>query len=98
LPDMSGTLRLGYDTLEKLLEGLAGIGMVRRVEGNGWVLTRDAGHIRVSELIRLFVLDRDSLPPGEDGDTLRQWLVSCAGQLEQSTDITLQDLLAQQAA
>jgi membrane protein len=98
LPDMSRTLRLGYDMLEKLLEELAGVGMVRKVEGNGWVLTRDPDHIRVSELIRLFVLDRDSLLPGNNHDALQQWLVSRADRLEQDTDITLQELLARQAA
>lgn len=96
LPRLSRTLRLGYDTLEKMLDELAGAGMVRRVEGNGWVLTRDASHIFVSELVRLFMFDRNSLPAAGEHDGIRQWLVSRAIELEQNTDITLYQLLARQ--
>jgi membrane protein len=98
LPELARPLRLGYDTLERILEELASADMVRKVEGNGWVMARDPGHIRVSELLRLFVLDRDSLPHGKTDDPLQQWLVSCAGQFEQSADLTLQQLFAQPAA
>jgi membrane protein len=98
LPGLSRSLRLGYDTLEKVLEELASVDLVRKVEGNGWVLLRDAGHIRVNELLRLFVLNHDSLPAGINGDPLQNWLVECAGQLEQSADITLQELFARRAA
>jgi membrane protein len=98
LPELARPLRLGYDTLERILEELESADMVRKVEGNGWVMARDPGHIRVSELLRLFVLDRDSLPPGKTDDPLQRWLVSCAGQLEQSADLTLQQLFAQPAA
>lgn len=97
LPGLSRTLRLGYDTLEKMLDELSGAGMVRRVEGNGWVLSRDAGHIFVSELVRLFMFDRDSLPAAGEQDGIRRWLVSRATELEQNTDISLHELLARQA-
>jgi len=59
---------------------------------------RDADHIRVNELLRLFVLNRDALPAGKNDDPLQHWLGDCAGQLEQSTDITLHELFARQAA
>ena len=98
LPELSKSLRLGYDTIERILDELVGVNMVRKVEGNGWVLMRDANHIRVTELIRLYVLNRDSLPAGKNNDPLQHWLVACAGQFEQSTDITLQDLFARHAA
>jgi membrane protein len=98
LPELSKSLRLGYDTLERILEELTSVDMVRKVEGNGWVLMRDANHIRVNELLRLFVLNRDSLPARENGDPLQHWLVACAMQLEQNMDITLQELFARQAA
>ena len=97
-PALSKTLRLGYDVLEKILEKLASADMVRKAEGSGWMLIRDAKHIRATELLRLFVFDRDSLSTGKNDDPLKQWLVSCAGQLEQSTDITLHDLFARRVA
>jgi membrane protein len=98
LPELSRSLRLGYDTLEKILEKLASVDMVRKVEGNGWVLLRDASHIRANELLRLFVLNRDSLSAETNGDPLQHWLVAYAGQLEHSADITLQELFEQKAA
>jgi len=98
LPELSRTLRLGYDELEKILEDLAGADMVRKAEGGGWILMRDVNHIRATELLRLFVLDPGSLDGKQSGDPLQQWLAACAGQLEQSTDITLQELFVRQAA
>ena len=97
-PALSRTLRLGYDVLEKILEKLASADMVRKAEGSGWMLIRDAKHIRATELLRLFVFDRDSLSTGKNDDPLQQWLVSCAGRLEKSADITLHDLFARRVA
>ncbi len=96
-PEMSRSLHLGYDTLENILEKLAGVDMVCNVEGNGWLLMRGVSHIRAAELLRLFVLDRGSLPAGGDEDPLRQWIAACAGQFEQSADLTLQELFARSA-
>jgi membrane protein len=93
-PEFSRSLHLGYDILEKILEKLASADMVRKAEGQGWLLMRDMGHIRAAELLRLFVLDRGSLPAGQDDDPLRKWLIGCAGQLEQGADLTLQELFA----
>ena len=96
-PELSRSLHLGYDVLEKTLEKLASADMVRKAEGQGWLLMRDANHIRAAELLRLFVLDSGSLPAGRGDDPLRQWIAACAGQLEQSADLTLQELFARSA-
>lgn len=98
LPELSKSLHLGFDMLEKILENLARAGMVRKAEGQGWLLMRDANHIRTAELLRLFVLDRGSLPAERDDDPLQQWLAACAGQLEQNVDVTLHELFARKPA
>lgn len=98
LPELSKSLRLGYDALEKILEDLAGADMVRKVEGSGWLLMRDVNHIRATELLHLFVLDRGALPARQNDDPLQQWLAVCAQQFDQNTDITLRELFARQAA
>lgn len=98
LPELSKSMLLGYDTLETILEELSGVDMVSKLEGNGWVLTREASHIRLTELVRLYVLDRESLPPGKNDDPSKNWLAACAAELEQGTDITLQELFARQTA
>lgn len=98
LPELSRSLHLSYDSLEDILVKLAGADMVRRVEGEGWLMMRDARHIRTAELLRLFVLDRDSLSAGHGDDTLRQWLADCAGNLERDADMSLRELFARSAA
>lgn len=97
-PEMSKSLHIGYDELERILEKLASADMVRKAEGQGWLLMRDANHIRASELLHLFVLDRGSLPAKQNDDPLQQWLAARADQLEQSTDITLHELFARRSA
>ncbi len=94
LLELSGSLHLGYDVLERILEKLANADMVRKAEEQGWLLMRDASHIRAAELSRLFVLDRGALPAGRDDDPLRQWIAACAGRLEQDAGLTLHELFA----
>lgn len=95
--EISRSLHISYDELERILEKLAGADMVRKVTGQGWLLMRDANQIRAKELLRLFVLDRDKLHAKQINDPLRQWLEACADQIEQCTDITLQELFTRQA-
>ncbi|MEO8332483.1 MAG: YihY family inner membrane protein [Gallionella sp.] len=93
-PEMSKSLQIGYDELERILEKLAGASMVRKAEGQGWLLMRDANRIRASELLRLFVLDNGISLTEPSDDPLRRWISSCTGQLEKNTDLSLQELLA----
>lgn len=94
LPELSRSLHLSYDALEAVLEKLEQADMIRKVEGDGWLMMRDAAHIRTAELLRLFVLDAASLPAGEEGSPLRQWLAESAILLEQGADMSLQELFA----
>lgn len=91
---LSKSLHLDFDELEKILEKLAGADMVRKAEGQGWLLARDANHIRASELLHLFVLDSGDLASEPGDDPLRQWFHDCARQLEMSTDLSLRELFA----
>ncbi|MBI5439003.1 MAG: YihY family inner membrane protein [Nitrosomonadales bacterium] len=92
-PEMSKSLRLGYDALEEVLDKLESADIVRKSDGNAWLLMRDVGHIRTSELMRLFVLNA-SLPTGKSDDPLQRWFANCVWQLEQNADLTLQELFA----
>ena len=98
LPELSQSLHLGYDVLENIFEDLANADIVRKAEGNGWLLMRDMNYMRATELLHLFVLDHGSLQAMQGDDPLRQWLEACTEQLDQRTDITLQELFARQAA
>jgi hypothetical protein len=59
---------------------------------------RDVNQIRARELLKLFVLDRDSLPARQISDPLQQWLAACTDQMDQHTDVTLQELFTRQTA
>jgi DNA-binding IscR family transcriptional regulator len=92
IPALSISLHLGFYTLEEIMERLASADLVRKAEGQGWLMIKDAGHVRATQLLHLFVLDRSVLLAEQGDDPLKQWLASCAAQLEQSTDVSLQSL------
>lgn len=98
ITELSRSLHIGYDTLEMILDKLAGAEMVRNVEGQEWLLMRDVGNIRTSELLRLFVLDSVQISAGKDAEPIRQWLASSARQLEQHNDLSLRELFARNPA
>lgn len=98
LRELSKLLRLDFDQLETLLEKLAQADMVRRVGANGWVMMRDAEHVRAAELWQLFVLNRASIADEQEDEPLRAWLLACDDILARSTDISLQELFALNAA
>ncbi len=91
-PELSKSLKLGYDTLEVILGKLSDARIVSKAEGLGWLLARDINQIRATDLFHLFVLDISSLSAGQYNDPIRKWLDNCTKQLEKSTDLTLQEL------
>ena len=92
IPALSNKLHLGFYTLEQIMERLASANLVRKAEGQGWLMTKDASHIRGTELLHLFVLDSSVLLAEQGNDPLKLWLASCAAELEKSTDVSLQEL------
>jgi len=93
-PEMSKSLRIGYDKLEKILERLAGASIVRKAEGQGWLLVRDANNISTSEIVRLFLLDNTPLLAEQSEEPLQKWFISWVKELDKSTNITLQKLFS----
>lgn len=93
-PQMSQKLRIGYETLEELLEKLVEAEMVRKARGKGWLMAREAQDIRAVELLHLFVLDRSSLFVEHGDDPLLRWLADCSAHMEHRTDVSLAELFA----
>ncbi|PIX04122.1 MAG: ribonuclease BN [Gallionellales bacterium CG_4_8_14_3_um_filter_54_18] len=94
IPALSKILHLGFFPLERILERLHRADLVRKAEGQGWLMVRDLEHIRAIELLHLFVLERGSLSAEQDDDPLAKWIASCAAQLEKNTDVTLRELFS----
>jgi membrane protein len=86
--------RLGYDALEQLLDKLQVAQLVCKTEAQGWVMMRDAEHIRVTELLQLFALNRLALTSLPQDEPLQNWLTSSVEKMEHNTDISLQELFA----
>ncbi len=94
LAEISVFLRVGYDAVENLLEKLASADLVRRAEGGGWLLMRDVGNIRASELMHLFMLDSGASASERTGEPIQEWFAGVVKQLEQSNNLTLQELFS----
>jgi membrane protein len=89
IPALSRVLHLGFYTLEEIMERLVSANLVSKVEGQGWLMVKSAEHIRATELLHLFVLDRSVLLAEQGDDPLKLWLATCAAELEHKTDVSL---------
>ena len=85
-------LRIGFDSLELILEELVRVKVVRKLAGKGWAMIRDAEHIQVSELYRLFVFDPSSMVARQDDAKIHEWLVQMEQRVAETATITLHDL------
>ncbi|MGC2166718.1 MAG: YihY family inner membrane protein [Gallionella sp.] len=94
-PELSKVLRIGYDRLEFILDKLASADMVRKAEGLGWLMMRDASRIRTRELLRLFVVDSGTIMPINGNYPLNRWLLERIRQFEKDADMNLQELFAE---
>ncbi len=92
IPMLSERLHLDFHALEEIIERLADAKMVGKAETQGWLMIRDAAHIRAIELLHLFVLDPSVLIAKQGDDPLQSWLAGCAATLEKSTDVSLEVL------
>ena len=89
---LSAQLRIGFDALEQILEELARIDVVRKFAGKGWGMVRDAEHIHVSELYRLFVFDPSPVAAREDDAGIHAWLMRMEQAAAGAAAATLHDL------
>jgi membrane protein len=94
VPALSGRLHIGFDSLEKILDALARIRVVQKLAGAGWAMIRDAEHVQVSELYRLFVFDPALLAKRRDDAEIRAWLVNMERQIAGAAALSLHDLFA----
>ena len=94
LSALSSQLKIGFDSLEQILEKLTQANMVRKLAGNGWVMIRDAEHMPLTELYRLFVFDPSALAAQHDDAKIRAWLEQLEQRAVGEATVTLHDLYA----
>lgn len=90
-PALSHQLSIGYDLLEHLLIILKNENLVIKTQGHGWALMPHTERTSVTELLRIFALDRYALGGSHD-DTLSLWLAQAVTKMETHTAMTLREL------
>ena len=93
LQQLRMAVKLSWEDAETILDKLVAAGWVAKLQGNGWVLARDAGAIRVGDVFRMFVFGREAADVSEDS-TLRRLVSSIAGNVDGELDFSLKELLA----
>jgi len=86
-------VKLSWEDAEAILDKLVAAGWVAKLQGNGWVLARDASAIRVGDVFQMFVFGREAADVSEDS-TLRRLVSSIAANVDGELDFSLKELLA----
>lgn len=95
LPMLSKQLHVGFDSIEQILEKLAQINVVNKLADNDWVMIRDAEHVHVGELYRLFIFDQTTFAEQHNDAEIRAWLARLGQYYADMTDISLRDLFSE---
>ncbi len=86
-------VKLSWEDAEAILDKLVAAGWVAKLQGNGWVLARDASAIRVGDVFQMFVFGREAADVSEDS-ALRRLVSSIAANVDGELDLSLKELLA----
>ena len=92
LPMLSREMRLGYDSLEELLEKMATINLVQRMIGHSWVMIRAPEYVQAIELYRLFVFDPAKPPASQNCAGINDWLARLAEINAKTAEVSLRTL------
>ena len=92
LQQMRAVVKLAWEDMESILDRLERAGWVAKLQGNGWVLARDANRIYVIDIYRRFVFSEDA-GLATDEQLLRSLATRIARNTEDVVDMTLELLL-----
>jgi len=95
LPTLCGRLHVGFDSLEPILAKLEHARLLRKLAGRGWAMMRDADHVQVAELYRLFVYNPALLDAQHEDKQIHAWLVQMERSVADTTAVTLRELFAE---
>ena len=93
LDQLRMALKLSWEEAETILDKLVLAGWVAKLQGNGWVLARDAGGIPVKDIFKLFVFGRDAAE-ASDESAIRKLVASVSSTVDGELDFSLRDLFA----
>ena len=84
-------VKLPWEEMEFILDRLVAAGWVAKLQGNGWVLARDAEGIRAVDVLRSFVVHADAAKATDD-QAIRNLVGRIVKSCESVVDMTLADL------
>jgi membrane protein len=90
--ELRAKVRLPQEQCEALLERLAWPGWVTRAAGDGWVLARDAGAIRLADVYRHFVFDPESVRREHGAASFEGAIAGLAAAVHDDLAVTLKAL------
>jgi len=93
LHQLRTALKLSWEEAEAILEKLVIAGWVAKLQGNGWVIARDASNIPVKEIFRLFVFGRDAGEISEES-VIRKLVASVSSTVDGELSFSLKDLFS----
>jgi membrane protein len=93
LEQLRTALRLSWEDAELVLDRLVAAGWAAKLQGNGWVLARDAGGIRLNDVFRRFVFGREAAHVSEE-TAVRRMVSQLLTQVDEELDMSLKDLFA----
>lgn len=91
LEQLRTIVQLPWEEMEFILDRLVLAGWVAKLQGNGWILARDAEGIQIVEILRSFVLHADAAQATED-EVIRRLVGRIVESAENVVDMTLADL------
>lgn len=84
MQQLRSIVKIAWEDMEAILDGLVQAGWVAKLQGNGWVLARDASRIRVIDIFRRFVFSEESGTVTDE-----QIIRSLAARIAKNTDDVL---------
>jgi membrane protein len=93
LHQLRTALKLSWEEAEAILDKLVNAGWVAKLQGNGWVIARDASNISVKDIFRLFVFGRDAAEVSEES-AIRKLVASVSSTVDGELSFSLKDLFA----
>jgi len=92
LEQLRTVVKLPWEEMEAILDHLVGAGWVAKLQGNGWVLARDASRIKVIDVYRDFVLDESHANEATDELAIQSLISRLARSADDVADMTIAEL------
>ncbi|MGD8477247.1 MAG: YihY family inner membrane protein [Burkholderiales bacterium] len=91
LQELRTIVQLPWEEMEFILDRLISAGWVAKLQGNGWVLARDADGIHVVDVLRSFVIHAEAANATDD-QAIRDLVGRIVKSSESVVDMTLADI------